>query len=119
MVRVMCSASAGSATLTSQAPLLCVPGAAGPLNDQLLSVSLTEEEVALVEAMMGRVRRLAAAAAAAGVRLMVDAEHTYFQPVGGRELVGGGGVRGHRRWGLGIIGRKGGCWQVMCCSCPW
>jgi hypothetical protein len=56
-------------------------------------VALNEEEVDLVEAMMGRVRRLAAAAAAAGVRLMVDAEHTYFQPVGwlGEVTFGGKG----------------------------
>lgn len=65
-----------------------------------------------MEAMMGRVRRLAAAAAAAGVRLMVDAEHTYFQPVGSRELWGAGGggvVRGVGQGrGLGTIRGKGG-----------
>ncbi len=30
--------------------------------------------------MLRRVRRLAAAAAESGVKLMVDAEHSYFQP---------------------------------------
>jgi proline dehydrogenase len=64
---------------------LTVGSAAGGGPDSLaadvVSVSLTEEEVALVEAMMKRMARLAEAAAAQGVRLMVDAEHTYFQPV--------------------------------------
>jgi proline dehydrogenase len=36
--------------------------------------------VELAAAMLGRVRRLADAAADGGVRLMVDAEHSYFQP---------------------------------------
>ena len=58
-------------------------GAADPLGAHMVSVSLTDEEVELVEAMMKRMDRLAEAAAAQGVRLMVDAEHTYFQPVRG------------------------------------
>ncbi len=37
----------------------------------------------LADSMVGRVAQLAEAAASAGVRLMVDAEHTYFQPVKG------------------------------------
>lgn len=42
--------------------------------------ALEEGEVQLVGAMMGRVRQLADAAARQNVALMVDAEHTYFQP---------------------------------------
>jgi L-alanine-DL-glutamate epimerase-like enolase superfamily enzyme len=48
------------------------------------------KKVELADAMLARVRALAEAAAGSGVRLMVDAEHTYFQPVGGG--VGRGGV---------------------------
>jgi len=44
-------------------------------------VALTREEVGLADALLGRVAKLAAAAADKGVRLMIDAEHTYFQPV--------------------------------------
>lgn len=47
-----------------------------------MSRALSEGEVELADAMIGRVQRLAEVAAARGVRLMVDAEHTYFQPVG-------------------------------------
>ncbi|KAL6772171.1 PDY2 [Auxenochlorella protothecoides x Auxenochlorella symbiontica] len=48
----------------------------GPFSD----AALNEEENELLRKMLGRVDRLAAAAAAAGVRLMVDAEHSWFQP---------------------------------------
>jgi proline dehydrogenase len=51
------------------------------VSHELRAVALTREEVALVDALLGRVRRLAAAAAGAGVKLMIDAEHSYFQPV--------------------------------------
>lgn len=46
-------------------------------------MALTREEVQLAEALLRRVAKLAAAASATGVKLMIDAEHTYFQPVGG------------------------------------
>jgi hypothetical protein len=52
-----------------------------PLSNELCAVALTSEEVALAEALLGRVAKLAAAASEKGVRLMIDAEHTYFQPV--------------------------------------
>ncbi|KDD76966.1 Proline dehydrogenase [Helicosporidium sp. ATCC 50920] len=42
---------------------------------------LTQEEQHLLKAMIERVDTLAKAAGAHGVRLMVDAEHSYFQPV--------------------------------------
>lgn len=42
--------------------------------------ALTNKEQQLLKNMMGRVDRLAQAAADADVRLLVDAEHTYFQP---------------------------------------
>lgn len=44
------------------------------------AAALTREELALLDNMVGRVDALAAAATAAGVRLLVDAEHSYFQP---------------------------------------
>ncbi|KAH8049743.1 proline dehydrogenase [Aureococcus anophagefferens] len=44
------------------------------------AAALTEEEGALADAMLDRLDGLAALAAARGVRVMVDAEHTYFQP---------------------------------------
>ncbi len=50
--------------------------APGPLSE----AALTKEEYSLVEALSTRLRKLADAAAARNVRLMVDAEHTYFQP---------------------------------------
>jgi hypothetical protein len=65
----------------------CVRVCAGtntPLSNELCAVALTSEEVQLAEALLGRVARLAAAAAEKGVRLMIDAEHTYFQPVSQR-----------------------------------
>ncbi|KAJ9526938.1 hypothetical protein QJQ45_025350, partial [Haematococcus lacustris] len=46
----------------------------------LQALVLSEEEVQLVTAMRARLHRLAQEAAGKGVRLMVDAEHTYFQP---------------------------------------
>ncbi|KAK9815561.1 hypothetical protein WJX72_005858 [[Myrmecia] bisecta] len=42
--------------------------------------ALTEEELRLLDNMMRRLYTLAEAAAQANVRLMVDAEHSYFQP---------------------------------------
>jgi len=42
--------------------------------------SLSDEEVAQFERMMGRLDKIAQAAAKAKVRLMVDAEQSYFQP---------------------------------------
>lgn len=42
--------------------------------------ALTPEELKLLDNMHGRVNTLAEAAAEAGVRLMIDAEHSYFQP---------------------------------------
>ncbi|KAF8071105.1 hypothetical protein HT031_001187 [Scenedesmus sp. PABB004] len=50
------------------------------LSDELVSVALTAEEVGLVESLLSRVGVLAERAAGVGVKLMVDAEHTYFQP---------------------------------------
>jgi hypothetical protein len=47
--------------------------------------------------MRGRLARLAEAAAEKGVKLMVDAEHTFFQPVSPLEVDA--------------------CTQVMLCSC--
>lgn len=44
-------------------------------------MALTREEVQLADALLSRVEQLAAAASEKGVRLMIDAEHTYFQPV--------------------------------------
>jgi hypothetical protein len=62
------------------------PGARSELSKAYVSRALSEGEVDLSDAMLARVGALAEAAAARGVRLMVDAEHTYFQPVrrGGR-----------------------------------
>lgn len=42
--------------------------------------ALSEEELALLGNMMKRVNMLAEAAVEKGVRIMVDAEHSYFQP---------------------------------------
>lgn len=42
--------------------------------------TLSQEELALLESMMKRVDGLACAASSMGVRLMIDAEHSYFQP---------------------------------------
>jgi proline dehydrogenase len=42
--------------------------------------ALTAEELQLLNNMVKRVNTLAEAAAASGVRLLVDAEHSYFQP---------------------------------------
>eukprot|EP00878_Enallax_costatus_P012186 GHUV01012726.1.p1 GENE.GHUV01012726.1~~GHUV01012726.1.p1 ORF type:complete len:543 (+),score=186.85 GHUV01012726.1:393-2021(+) len=55
-------------------------GSKSPLSVELCSVALTREEVQLAEALLKRVAKLAAAASATGVKLMIDAEHTYFQP---------------------------------------
>jgi proline dehydrogenase len=48
----------------------------GPFN----RAALTERELNRVDAMMARLNKIADAAAASGVRLMIDAEHSYFQP---------------------------------------
>lgn len=45
-----------------------------------MEATLTDEEYDLLRSMMGRVDTLAAAAAAKGVRIMIDAEHSWFQP---------------------------------------
>ena len=44
------------------------------------NAALTEEENDLLRKMLARVETLAAAADASGVRLMIDAEHSWFQP---------------------------------------
>jgi proline dehydrogenase len=49
---------------------------AGPL----ASATLSEEEKKLVKRMRQRTESLAALAESLGVRIMIDAEHTYFQP---------------------------------------
>eukprot|EP01026_Neomeris_dumetosa_P074552 TRINITY_DN7761_c0_g1_i4.p2 TRINITY_DN7761_c0_g1~~TRINITY_DN7761_c0_g1_i4.p2 ORF type:complete len:289 (+),score=33.69 TRINITY_DN7761_c0_g1_i4:1208-2074(+) len=43
-------------------------------------IALTDEELELVEAMFKRVGKLAQLAAEKNVNLMIDAEHSYFQP---------------------------------------
>lgn len=48
----------------------------GPFSKAVLTI----EELGLLDAMVKRVDILAEAAAASGVRLLVDAEHSYFQP---------------------------------------
>ena len=48
----------------------------GPLSQSVL----TSEEIKLVKSMRTRVDKLADMAAKLGVRLMIDAEHSYFQP---------------------------------------
>ncbi len=58
---------------------MCAP-CAGVWRASLQSAALDAEEVRLVSAMRQRLRRLAAAASQAQVKVMVDAEHTYFQP---------------------------------------
>eukprot|EP00877_Chromochloris_zofingiensis_P000884 jgi/Chrzof1/10797/Cz05g12130.t1 len=55
-------------------------GTQNELSDDLVRSALTDEEVGLADAMLGRVRRLADSAAQKAVKLMIDAEHTYFQP---------------------------------------
>ena len=42
--------------------------------------ALSKEELKLLDNMLGRVNTLAEAAVEKGVRLMIDAEHSYFQP---------------------------------------
>jgi len=42
--------------------------------------ALDQEELQLLDNMIGRVNTLAQAAAESGVRIMIDAEHSYFQP---------------------------------------
>eukprot|EP00882_Tetradesmus_deserticola_P004911 GHRQ01005174.1.p1 GENE.GHRQ01005174.1~~GHRQ01005174.1.p1 ORF type:complete len:485 (+),score=244.36 GHRQ01005174.1:73-1455(+) len=50
------------------------------LSQELVAVALTREEVKLAKALLGRVAKLAAAAVGTNVKLMIDAEHSYFQP---------------------------------------
>jgi proline dehydrogenase len=42
--------------------------------------ALSDEELELLNAMLGRVNTLTEAAVESGVRIMIDAEHSYFQP---------------------------------------
>ena len=49
---------------------------AGPLSE----ATLTEKEIELVQKMLARAERLCELAHSLGVRLMIDAEHSYFQP---------------------------------------
>lgn len=71
-------------TLHCLIPHLCICVPLGDAwRDALKDAALTEEEVDLLAAMRARLYRLADAAAHANVKLMVDAEHTYFQPVSG------------------------------------
>jgi hypothetical protein len=56
-------------------------GTSTRLSDSLVAVALTHEEVALAQALLGRVAKLAAAAVGTNVKLIIDAEHSYFQPV--------------------------------------
>lgn len=72
------------ASVLGLAVLLCYTGSKCLLSVGLCSVALTREEVQLAEALLKRVAKLAAAASATGVKLMIDAEHTYFQPVSHR-----------------------------------
>lgn len=80
------------------------PGTNTPLSNELCAAALTREEVGLVEALLGRVAKLAAAAAEKGVRLMIDAEHTYFQPVRRvpKNNIAWGNGRGHSMATQGI-----------------
>jgi hypothetical protein len=66
------------------------------LSESLVAVALTREEVGLAQALLGRVAKLAAAAVGTNVKLMIDAEHTYFQPVGGKLLKSWCGLRASR-----------------------
>jgi Proline dehydrogenase len=45
-----------------------------------LQATPTAEELELLKAMLGRVRTLCRTAADANLRIMIDAEHQYFQP---------------------------------------
>lgn len=46
----------------------------------MAAAALTDEGLALKKAMQGRIGKLATAAAAAEVRLMIDAEQSWLQP---------------------------------------
>jgi len=67
--------------LADRIRLSAAAAGAGPAwRQQLSEVALTDEEVELVRAMRTRLRTLAQQSADKGVKMMVDAEHTYFQP---------------------------------------
>ncbi len=55
-------------------------GGSSELAEDMVECSLQAEEVQLAEAMLARTMSLGQAAAEKGVKLMIDAEHTYFQP---------------------------------------
>ena len=55
-------------------------GDAGEVGERFKEAVLEEEELTLFAAMRERLRELVHEAAKADVRVMVDAEHTYFQP---------------------------------------
>jgi len=74
-------------------------GGAGAAEARTAGALLTDEEVRLAEALLARLGTLAAAAAHHGVRIMVDAEHSYFQParaVSALQELGGGEGEGAR-----------------------
>lgn len=47
---------------------------------KLFHATLTEEEVVLAEKMMARIEEIAELASKLNVKIMIDAEHSYFQP---------------------------------------
>lgn len=92
-------------------------GTSTRLSEELCSVALTREEVGLAEALLARVSRLAEAAAASNVRLMIDAEHQWFQNVraplcGELWMMHGWGVRGAGTTGANNAG--GWAWCAWC-----
>ncbi|GIL48230.1 hypothetical protein Vafri_4911 [Volvox africanus] len=55
-------------------------GGDGDSSQEVAEACLNGEEVKLMDALLGRLQRLVTAALRLDMRLMVDAEHTYFQP---------------------------------------